>query len=62
MTKVKVNEYSDVKVKSWHDHVGYQRTGVVYLTVQGEEVELYPDEARKLVKALKKHIKKAEGK
>lgn len=62
MTKIEVEEHSDVKVTSWRDTSGLGDASVVYLTVQGEEVALYPDEARELVKALKKHIKKAEGK
>lgn len=60
MTTVKVEDYSDIKVRSWRS--GFLPRGMVYLTVQGEEIDLYPDEARELVKALKKHIKKAEGK
>lgn len=63
MTKIEVEEYSDIRVTSWFDPSG-RRPGspVLTMTVQAEEVELYPDEARELVKALKKHIKKAEGK
>lgn len=58
MTKIKVEDYSDIKVKVHDD--GW--SSLIHLTVQGEFVELDTTEARELVKALKKHIKKAEGK
>lgn len=57
MTKIEIDGYSDIKVRS-DEHF----SGGIYLNVHGGEVELYLDEARELVKALKKHIKKAEGK
>lgn len=58
MTKIEVEDYSDIRVKSYDD--GW--SGLIHLTVQGEFVELDTGEARELVKALKKHIKKAEAK
>lgn len=56
MTKIEIEDYSHIKVTS-ENFWG----GSVELTVQGETVEMWPREARELVKALKKHIKKAEG-
>jgi len=52
MTKVHVEWYDDIKVKS--ENYG------IWLTVPNEEAELDPYEARELVKALEKHIAKVE--
>lgn len=55
MTKVAVWFNQDIHVTSDED------SALVYLSQHGDLTDLDPDEARELVKALKKHIKKAEG-
>lgn len=57
MTKVNLLNFEPIEVKADPDF-----DGIVNLLVGGEYVELDSVEARELVKALKKHIKKAEGK
>lgn len=56
MTKIKVTHYDDIYVNADPD---FRNT--INVSVGDEFVELDANEARELVKALKKHIKKAEG-
>lgn len=56
MTKIEVCMNDSIYIQS------RTNAGIVYLSTRGEVTDLDVEEARELVKALKKHIKKAEGK
>lgn len=62
MTTVKIEEECDIEVAHMPPHFDGQPLVILTGEAIPQEIWLSAGEARELIKALKKHIKKAEGK